>query len=165
MIVLLLATLSLAQVPEEVRQGIGADPFADPPPTEEAVREEATRIAKGLRCPVCQGLSVADSTSDAAVQMKDRITELVAYGYTEEQITDYFVDRYGAWVMLAPERGKHRIVWALPWVFGIVGIGAIGAWVLRASRSKQPQASKEPPAPAQTEEDPYRQRILQELGE
>ncbi|MCB9766517.1 MAG: cytochrome c-type biogenesis protein CcmH, partial [Alphaproteobacteria bacterium] len=66
-------------------------------------------LAHGLRCPVCQGMSVADSSSEAAVNMKNRIRELVTAGYTDDQIEDYFIDRYGTWVLLEPpDDGVNR---------------------------------------------------------
>ena len=52
------------------------------------VEQRTYALGKILRCPVCQGLSVADSQSDAAVAMKNRIQELVALGYADEQIVD-----------------------------------------------------------------------------
>jgi len=53
-------------------------------------------IARGLACPVCQGLSVADSPSQLATQMRELILQKVEDGETREQIVQYFVDRYGA---------------------------------------------------------------------
>ena len=39
-----------------------ATPGCDPVVDEEAVHEQTLEIARGLRCPVCQGMSVADSS-------------------------------------------------------------------------------------------------------
>jgi cytochrome c-type biogenesis protein CcmH len=116
-------------------------------------------LAHRLRCPVCQGLSVADSTSEAALGMKARITELVRLGYTDEQITDYFVDRYGEWILLAP---KEPLLWAIP-ATGVLGALAALTWWL-SSRRAPASPPVQPPPPAPTD-DPYRRRILRELGE
>jgi cytochrome c-type biogenesis protein CcmH len=141
----------------EIEQGIGAPPFGEAPATEEVAMERTMALAHRLRCPVCQGLSVADSSSEAALGMKARIGELVRLGYTDEQITDYFVDRYGVWVLLAP---KNPALWAIPVV---VVLGALGGLVWWLS-SRRPPASPVP-EPIERSEDPYRQRVLRELGE
>ena len=94
-------------------------PILDPPSQEE-VETRTYGLAKILRCPVCQGLSVADSRSDAAVAMKNRIEELVALGYDDEQIIDYFVQRYGEFTLLRP-KDEHWIVWTAPGAAALLG--------------------------------------------
>jgi cytochrome c-type biogenesis protein CcmH len=145
-----------AATPAEIEQGIGAPPFGDPPATEAEAVARTMALAHRLRCPVCQGLSVADSTSEAALGMKARIKELVHLGYTDEQITDYFVDRYGEWVLLAP---KKPLLWAIPAAVVLSALAALTWWL----SSRRPPAS--PPPPIEPSEDPYRRRILRELGE
>ena len=88
-----------AQVPSDVEMGVALEeaPLFDPPSAEE-VETRTYELGKILRCPVCQGLSVADSQSDAAVAMKNRIKELVAMGYSDDQIIDYFIGRYGEFI-------------------------------------------------------------------
>ena len=87
--------------------GIVGEP--GPPVEDQEEREARTRsIGLIIRCPVCQGLSVADSSSDAAVAMSNRIEELVAAGYSDQQILDFFADRYGDFILLAPPKeGMH----------------------------------------------------------
>ena len=147
-----------AATPAEIEQGIGAPPFGEPPATEAAVMARTMALAHRLRCPVCQGLSVADSTSEAALGMKARIKELVHLGYTDEQITDYFVDRYGEWVLLAP---NEPLLWAVPAVGVLLALGALTWWL----SSRRSPASPPPPVTTEATDDPYRRRILRELGE
>ena len=136
-----------------------AEPPAFAPPDTETARKRTRVIGSGLRCPVCQGLSVADSNANSAQVMFDRIGELVRLGYSKQQIEDYFVERYGEWVLLAPPaEGLHWIIWLGPVVAFVVGAGAIG---LRARRSSvAPAVATSAPAPTA---DPYRDRILAEL--
>ena len=77
--------------------------------------DRVQEIAAGLRCPVCQNLSVADSPSRLAGEMRAEIADLLAAGQTPEQIRAYFVDRYGEWVLLAPTKeGLNLLPWAVP---------------------------------------------------
>jgi cytochrome c-type biogenesis protein CcmH len=80
-------------------------------------------IASLLRCPVCQGMSVADSPSTVALDMKAEVRELLARGYTEEQILSYFERSYGEFVLLKPKfRGVNALVWMLPLLALLIGV-------------------------------------------
>ena len=139
------------------------EPPALAPPDAETAAARTRTVAKGLRCPVCQGLSVADSNADSARAMHDRIAELVAQGYSEQQISDYFVDRYGSWVRLEPEpEGMALLIFVLPAVMLVVG----GLWLAARGRAS-PSPADPPPAAASasTDDSEYRNRILAELGE
>lgn len=141
------------------------EPPAGPPLEGEEAERESRRIGSGLRCPVCQGLSVADSNADAAVAMKNRIDELVRQGYTEEQIVDYFVDRYGEFVRLEPEaEGLNVLLWVIP---GLVLLGG-GAWWWSTANRDEPQGPASSTAAAAPEVDPelapYIQAVLAEVG-
>ena len=73
---------------------LAAPALAAPPPgsvSDEAVRE----IAAQLRCVVCQNLSVADSPSETANQMREIIRERLRAGDRPEQVVAYFMDKYG----------------------------------------------------------------------
>ncbi len=145
--------------------GLDEPPLEDPPA--EAVAVQRTHdISKGLRCPVCQGLSVADSNADAARAMHTRIDELVRQGYTRDQIEGYFVDRYGEWVRLEPPReGLNWLIWIGPVVVFVVGAGVIATRVKGADADVAPSPLPPPaPAPAAPAGD-ARSRILAELGE
>ncbi len=139
------------------------EPPAGPPLSGDEATQEARRIASGLRCPVCQGLSVADSNADAARAMKSRIDELVTQGYTEDQIVDYFVDRYGEFVRLEPEaEGMNLVLWLLP---GGLVLGGLG-WLLTSGRRREnePGPDAAPPEPAAASADPHRAAVLADVG-
>ncbi len=161
------------------RVGVASDPaalgLAEPPalapPDPETAKAEAARIADGLRCPVCQGLSVADSNADAALAMYARIAELVRLGYSQEQIEDYFVDRYGEWVRLDPPvEGLHWVLWVAPALLAVVGAAAIALRARgQAFAAPAPPAPAAPPAPQGGEGAPpvdrHRAAVLAALGE
>lgn len=157
-----------AQAPppaEDAGQGLSEPPMGAPLTDAREIDRVTAEVSTGLRCPVCQGLSVNDSPAEGARSMKARIRELVAMGYSQEQIEDYFVDRYGVWVLLAPptDRG-HIAIWLFPLGFVLLGGGGVVA-MLRSRRGTPAQASAAA-AFDEAEDDlqPYRNRILAELG-
>lgn len=152
--------------PAQAVESLIIDGAAVPPDapalTDDAEIDERTQLlSKGLRCPVCQGLSVADSSSDAAVNMKARIRELIAAGYTEAQIEAYFIDRYGAWVLLdPPDEGVNRVLQLGPGVALALAVLGLGLLIRRQVSAAPAEA---PPAPTTQTDDPYAQRVLDEL--
>jgi cytochrome c-type biogenesis protein CcmH len=96
-----------------------------------SIEDRVEAIAATLRCPVCQGLSVADSPSGVAREMRATIALRLRAGDTPSQIRQDFVDAYGDWILLAPpRRGINWLVWLLPPLIVVGGL-AIG---LRSAR-------------------------------
>ena len=145
-------SLALAQ-PSDAYLIEGLPPAAAAPSNVEA---EAYAIGKKLRCPVCQGLSIADSNAEGAVMIQRRINELVAAGYTETQIQDYFIDKYGEWILLEPKpEGLNLLIWVAP--AAAAGLGLFGLVATSRRREVSTQASS---AISQTS---YEEKLLQEL--
>ncbi len=72
-------------------------------------------ITSRLKCPVCQGESVADSPSQSAQDITALVRQQVTAGNTDGQIEQFFVDRYGQWILLdPPRRGTTAVLWAVP---------------------------------------------------
>ena len=129
------------------------------PPREARVQA----LGKQLRCPMCQGLSIADSSSSAARAQMDKVRELVAAGRSDREIRDYFTSRYGEWALLEPPAsGMNLLVWLLPLLLLVGG----GLAIARTMRRPVPVA---PAATAGTEErtppadDPYLEAVRAEL--
>ncbi len=81
-----------------------------------------------LRCPVCQSESVADSTSQTARDIQALIDEQIAAGSSDGEIIDFFVARYGEWIVLdAPAKGRTLVLWILPVVAAGGGIAVIAS--------------------------------------
>ena len=84
---------------------------------------EVTAVASELRCVVCQNLSVADSPSEMAHQMRVIVREHLAAGESPDQVIQYFVDKYGEWILLAPRaRGFTLLVWLVPALAVVAGL-------------------------------------------
>src|SRR2546422_2525264 len=103
---------------------VTAQPAA--PVSEETVHE----VAAQLRCVVCQNLSVADSPSEMASQMRAIIRDRLAAGERPAEVQQYFVDRYGEWILLSPpRRGFNLLVWLVPLAAGGGGLVTVAVFV------------------------------------
>jgi cytochrome c-type biogenesis protein CcmH len=127
-------------------------------------------LGKQLRCPMCQGLSIADSNASAARAQMDKVRELVAAGRTDEQIRGYFTSRYGEWALLEPEAsGMNLLVWFLPLLLLMGGGYAIARAVRRRPASALPAPAPEPEAEKAREpgqappDDPWLEAVRAEL--
>jgi len=84
-----------------------------------------TKIAKNLRCLICQGQSVHDSDSEFANSLKILIEKKIGEGESEKQIYDFFRDKYGEWILYDPIFNKKTyFLWLLPILMFMIG-GAI----------------------------------------
>lgn len=83
-------------------------------------------VAAELRCPVCRWLSVQDSDSSTARDIRADIKRRITEGETDEQIRAAYVARYGEWVLLRPGRnGVAAAVWLIPPLAAGVGVGVV----------------------------------------
>jgi len=82
---------------------------------EDPLERKVLDIAAKLRCTVCQNQPVAESNSGLAKDMRAVIKEKLQAGRGEKEIMQYFVDRYGDYVLLAPPKsGNGLLIWLLP---------------------------------------------------
>ena len=88
--------------------------------------ERADALARELRCPDCQGLSVADSPTSSAREIRRQIDELVTGGASDEDVRVHFVDRYGDWILLAP---TSPLPWIVPLAVVIAAAAGLVAWL------------------------------------
>ena len=151
MIVAVLLLLLQMKVPDAA-QFVG-EPKGQPV-TGERLNTRTNEVASLLRCPVCQGMAVADSKAEMAVNMKGQVRELLQRGYTEEQILTYFERSYGQFVLLEPKfEGVNTLVWVAPVVALLIGV-AIVFLVLRKMRGTPQPRNPETPI-----DDPYVARV------
>jgi len=151
----LIVSLTLGQGYVVQRQG--TDPL-------DAARETHVQaLGKQLRCAVCQGVSIADSPASMARAQLDKVRELVAQGKTDEEIFEYFVDRYGEWALMEPRKSGVTLgLWLLPLL--LLGVGLV--IILRSSgkRGPLPTVASTEPAPAEPEaDDAFLQQVRADL--
>jgi cytochrome c-type biogenesis protein CcmH len=89
-----------------------------------------------LKCPECQGLSVADSQAPTSRAIRADIKRRIADGQSDERIRQAYVDRYSESILLTPQSsGVSLIVWVLPVV--VLALGATGiVFALRRNRDQ-----------------------------
>ena len=102
-----------------------------------ALEARARGLDHALRCVVCQSESVASSNAEWAVETRRVIREQVLAGQTDDAIADFFVERYGEFVLMTPRSsGSNWLLWAAgPLMFLLAG--GIGFSYLRG-RSRAP---------------------------
>jgi cytochrome c-type biogenesis protein CcmH/NrfF len=127
--------------------------------TSSDLEAQVRNIAMQLRCPVCQGLSVGDSPSELANEMRTLVREQLQQGKTSAEVLDYFVQRYGEWILLAPPKhGFNLVIWVLPFVLLPIGAAVVylGArrWVRRSAAAE---------SSAGQVDSPYAERLQHEL--
>jgi len=141
----LLALPALAQAPGSSG---GADAPRGRPLSGPELDARTDDVGGLLRCPVCQGLSVADSPSTMARNMKAEVRQKLAAGYDQEQILAHFERSYGEFVRLQPPmRGVNWLVWFGP-LLALVGGAVLIARKLKGSGQEEqiPPARAEAPA-------------------
>ena len=155
----LAAVAALAQPTADLRQDRIGSP-AGPPLAGEALERVTEEVSSLMRCPVCQGLSVADSPTPLALAMKNEVRDLLAAGYSREQVLAYFEQSYGEFIRLSPRaEGFNLTVWLAPAALLLVGF----LLILRRRNAPQPRVEAAAPAPADVELDTYRERVRREV--
>ncbi|MGH2636316.1 MAG: cytochrome c-type biogenesis protein [Actinomycetota bacterium] len=92
-------------------------------------------VAASLRCPVCQNLSVADSPSRLAGEMRAEIEERLRAGASDDEVRAFFVARYGEWVLLEPSRRGLNLV---PVIFPLAAVlVGVGIWAFAVGRRRR----------------------------
>lgn len=117
LLLVLVPLLAVAALPPAVGRADG--------PSDDHVR----RVASQLQCPVCPGESVANSEAELAQQMRAHIRARLTEGWTDEQILQYYVDRYGEAILLNPPKwGFTALIW-----LGVVAAVALGVVVVAST--------------------------------
>ena len=89
-------------------------------------------LAAELRCAVCQGISIQESPSALAREMRDLVKEQLRAGRTPDEVKEYFVAAYGEWILLSPRaHGLNLLLYVLPGLLLVGGIAFLAVVVRR----------------------------------
>jgi len=116
------------------------------PPTSGTSDERLFALAGQLKCLQCVGETVANSQAPIAIEVRADLQRQMRAGKTDDEILQYFVDRYGEHILLRPSgRGLTGVVWVAPVVAvaaALVGLAfAFARW--RARRTEPAEISPE----------------------
>jgi cytochrome c-type biogenesis protein CcmH len=104
--------------------------------------ERAHELATELRCPDCEGLSVADSSSSSGAAIRRDVRTRVNEGQSDEVIRQAYVDRYGESILLDPQGGGLGfLVWGVPFVALVLGAGGLALAMRRWRREPRMHAT------------------------
>lgn len=92
-----------------------------------------------LRCVVCQGQTISGSNADVAKNMRQKVYEQILAGRTDDEITQYMVDRYSDFVLYDPPiKTRTLLLWGGPALFLVIGL-LVGWRVARNRRRDEPE--------------------------
>lgn len=97
---------------------------SDQPPTTAEARVAA--LSASIKCPFCNGESLAESGSGVAADYRELIAERVASGYTDDEIRQEFADNFGDSFILDTSTSSWAIaLWAIPVVAMAAGAAVV----------------------------------------
>jgi cytochrome c-type biogenesis protein CcmH len=126
------------------------------------LEERAQTINRVVMCPVCPGESIDQSQNPLALQMRDIVVDKLNEGWSNDDIYDFFVERYGPRVLLdPPSSGVNLAVWLVP-LFGVLGAASVLFFVItlmvRSNRGRPEEPDSEVTL-TEEERERYFQRI------
>ena len=134
--------------------------------------DDVNRIASKMYCDVCEGIPLDECESVACRQWREEIARQLGDGRTDDEIFDYFVERFGADVAAVPRDTSDRILaFAVP-IALVLLFGAVGAVQVQRMRERGRQvgqatrrsASRLQARPVPEDVDPdYLERLEREL--
>ena len=93
-----------------------------------------------LMCPICEGETLAQSSSPAAQRIKVEIQRRIAAGDTRSEIKRKLVSEWGTRILAAPPRhGFDLLAWLLPIVGVLGGAAVLGVLAWRWTRERDPE--------------------------
>jgi len=123
---------------EQPEESTYVAPLANP-----VLEARAKALQKELRCLVYQGQSIDESNAPLAADLRRLIRQQMQAGQSDQQIKDFLVARYSAFVLMKPPvRQDTFFLWFGPMLLVLAGGGVIGVIV---TRSRQRLAADETP--------------------
>ncbi|MFQ5872739.1 MAG: cytochrome c-type biogenesis protein CcmH, partial [Dehalococcoidia bacterium] len=126
-----------------------------------SLEERAQSIDRRLMCPVCPAETIDQTQAELGVQMRELVRQKLRAGESEEQIFDFFVDKYGKSVLAEPPaEGFNLVVWIVPPVALAAGLALF--WL--AARQLGPRRRARPAGAVRAEElAPYLEEVEAEF--
>lgn len=101
-------------------------------------------LATQLRCVVCQNQTVAESNAPLAADMRREIRTQLESGRSDQQVVEFFEQRYGAFVHYSPPlRPSTWLLWGAPFLLVVGGLLLLLSVLRRRSRQSRPDPLSE----------------------
>lgn len=109
--------------------GVEPDEILDDP----VMEERARALSKQLRCVVCLNQDIDSSNAGVARTMRILLRERLVAGESDQEVLDFFVQRYGDFVLFKPPlKGSTYLLWFGPLVIFCLGAAFVLVAVRRA---------------------------------
>ncbi|MBI2866373.1 MAG: cytochrome c-type biogenesis protein CcmH [Chloroflexi bacterium] len=108
------------------------------------LEERARALDKRIICPVCPGETIDQTQAEIGKQMRALVREKLAEGWSDQQVLDFFAERYGPSILAQPPRqGFPLLAWLGPPLGLLLAVVVLGL-VLRAMRRSAATLQPEP---------------------
>jgi len=93
-----------------------------------------------IRCPVCQGQSIGGSNASLALDLREKVQQLIISGKTNNEIHLFMVERFGDFVVFKPPvKISTYVLWFAPFAFLLICL----LLLFRSTQSKSPKTTEE----------------------
>ena len=83
-------------------------------------------LSQELRCPKCQNQNIADSNAPISRDLRAIVHEQLEAGASDQEITNFLVDRYGEFVRYRPGVDSNTLwLWSAPVVLFVMAIAVV----------------------------------------
>lgn len=126
-------------------------------PAYAAPEDIANEVAAEVMSPYCDGVTLHDCPSRAALDLREQIETWARDGWSKAQIIDELEQRFGPRIHATPQDSEGIGAWALPITALVMGLAGAAALARRWTRRR----SQEGPTPVDPQD---HARIEQELA-
>tara|TARA_Y100000389_G_scaffold204503_1_gene257475 strand:- start:363 stop:713 length:351 start_codon:yes stop_codon:yes gene_type:complete len=85
------------------------------------IENQYKSLIEELRCMVCQNQNLAESEAPLAIDMKQKIREMLQSGKSKNDIKKFLAERYSSYILYEPPMNNQNIIlWYGPLVFIII---------------------------------------------
>lgn len=118
--------------------------FAETPLADPGEEARAQSLMREIRCVACENEPVSQSSAAIAEDMRIQIRELIGDGASDTEVRDWFVSRYGEFVLFRPPARDLSgwLLWSLPFGLLVAGIAG-GVMLTRKTARTSPEIEAE----------------------
>ena len=113
-------------------QTVAADPVLE---------KRVLALSEQLRCLVCQNQTIADSHAELAIDLRNQVRAKMVAGWSDAQVVDYMVQRYGDFVLYKPPvKGTTWLLWFGPFALFAAALAFLRFKLAHQSVAEEPAA-------------------------